>query len=155
MHHPLTPEELEQLIHRELRALPARRAPRTLEARVRTALAQQAAQPWYHRSWSYWPATVRAAFLATATGLSGAALTALSFASRTPASAALTQQVDAGFQGFTRLVGAGQWLGKFATHLLTGIPPLWLYGGLTAVVACYVMCFGLGAVAYRTLYQQN
>ena len=155
MNRKLSPEELEQLIHRELRALPPRRAPRTLESRVLAALEQRAALPWYHQSWSYWPASLRAAFLAAATGLSGAAVTALTLASRTPTSAALSQEVGSRFEIFPKLIAAGNWAINFATHLIGNIPPLWLYGGLATVAAFYFTFFGLGAVAYRTLYQHD
>ena len=67
----LAPAQLEQLVHRELRALPLRRAPRSLEARVLAALEHQAAVAWYHKSWSYWPAAIRAAFLVVATAVAG------------------------------------------------------------------------------------
>src|SRR6478735_3153183 len=67
-------EGLEQLVHRELRALPSRRAPRTLEARVLAELERRATVAWYHKSWSYWPAAVRAAFLVLGTGFATAAI---------------------------------------------------------------------------------
>ena len=155
MNRPLPPDELERLIHRELRALPARRAPRTLESRVLAALEQRTALPWYRQGWSYWPATVRAAFLATGTGLGGTVIAAYYRFSQGTAGAALTQEVDSRFAIFRQLLAAGNWVVNFAGHLLAGIPPLWLYGGLATVAAFYVTFFGLGAVAYRTLYQHD
>ena len=56
----MTPEELEEFIHRELCGLPVRPAPSTLEARVLAAIEHRARIAWYHKSWSYWPAAVRA-----------------------------------------------------------------------------------------------
>ena len=44
--------------------------------------------------------------------------------------------------------------GGLAAVLFRVIPPLWLYGALGAGVFLYVMLFGLGAAAYRTLYLQ-
>lgn len=41
----MTPEELEQFIHRELRSLPARKAPAGFEARLQSAIQQRTAQP--------------------------------------------------------------------------------------------------------------
>jgi len=155
MNQKMTPEELEQFIHRELRSLPPRRAPRSLEARVLAALDQQARVPWYHRSWSYWPAAVRAAFLATATGLSAAFFVALHFAGRAPETAALSQQVGHRFQLFSQLYAFGAWTVDYAGRTLGSVPPLWLYGGIAVVVALYATFFGLGAVAYRTLYQHD
>jgi hypothetical protein len=42
--------------------------------------------------------------------------------------------------------------GGLAALLVRVIPPLWLYGGLGLGILLYVMLFGLGAAAYRTLY---
>ncbi|MBI3885017.1 MAG: hypothetical protein HY302_04730, partial [Opitutae bacterium] len=47
---PMTPEELEQIVHQNLRALPPRRAPRTLGARVLAELERRRALAWWHRS---------------------------------------------------------------------------------------------------------
>ena len=58
-------ERLEQLVHRELTALPLRRAPRTLELRVLAEIERRAAVAWYHKSWSHWPAAVKAVLSAT------------------------------------------------------------------------------------------
>jgi hypothetical protein len=43
MKNKMTPEELEQFIHRELRALPPRKAPASLEARLQAAVGTRAA----------------------------------------------------------------------------------------------------------------
>lgn len=53
-------DELEHLIDRELRDLPAPRAPRTLLLRVMAAAAE-ARRPWYARAWRTWPVGLRAA----------------------------------------------------------------------------------------------
>ena len=47
--------DLERLIDRELRALPAPPAPRALLPRVMAAVEQTAERPWYSRSWIQWP----------------------------------------------------------------------------------------------------
>jgi len=47
-------KELEHLIDRELRDLPAPRAPRSLLPRVMAAAAE-ARRPWYARAWRTWP----------------------------------------------------------------------------------------------------
>lgn len=65
-------DELEHLIDRELRDLPAPRAPRSLLPRVMAAAAE-ARRPWYARAWRTWPVSVRTASvvvsLATLAGL--------------------------------------------------------------------------------------
>ena len=52
----MDPADLERLIDRELRALPAPRAPRSLLARVMAAVEVEAERPWYARAWLTWPA---------------------------------------------------------------------------------------------------
>ena len=58
----MTAEEWEDFLSRELRASPAPRAPRTLEARVRAALEERAGRPGHRRSWSDWPVAARGFF---------------------------------------------------------------------------------------------
>ena len=55
----MDPADLERLIDRELRALPAPSAPRTLLPRVMAAVAS-ARRPWYSRAWLTWPAAWQA-----------------------------------------------------------------------------------------------
>jgi hypothetical protein len=51
----MDPADLERLIDRELRALPAPRAPRALLPRVMAAANAAAQRPWYSRAWLDWP----------------------------------------------------------------------------------------------------
>ncbi len=151
----VTPERLEQLVHRELRALPLRKAPAGFEARVMAEIERRAAVAWYHKSWSYWPAAVRAAFLAVGTGVAGATVAAFYLISQGAAVDAVVQEVASGFGWITRIVGAIAWTGNFIKQLAGGIPPLWLYGGLAFIAAMYATFVGLGTVAYRYLYRTN
>jgi hypothetical protein len=155
MNRKMTPDELEQLIHRELRNLPSRRAPRSLESRVLAAIEHRQMIPWYHKSWSYWPAAVRTAFLAGAGTLTAAILYALTLLGRGAQADAVAHEVGSRFQLLAALYSAGAWMVDFAGRLVGGIPSLWLYGGLAVVVALYATFAGLGAVAYRTLYQHD
>jgi hypothetical protein len=71
----MDPAELERLVARELRALPAPRAPRTLLPRVLAAADASARRPWYSRAWMTWPAVWQAvSVLVLIAGVSGAAL---------------------------------------------------------------------------------
>jgi hypothetical protein len=151
----LTPAQLEQLVHRELRGLPPRRAPRSLESRVLAALEQQATVAWYHKSWIYWPGAVRAAFLGVATGVSGAAIAAFYLLSQGADTSSLTGAVGERFAGVAALFHVFRWMTTYVADLVAGIPPLWLYGGLTVVAGLYATFFGLGAAVYRTLYRKN
>jgi hypothetical protein len=51
----MDPADLERLIDRELRSLPAPRAPRALLPRVMAAVDEAARRPWYSRTWLEWP----------------------------------------------------------------------------------------------------
>jgi hypothetical protein len=48
-------DDLERLVHRELRALPPPRAPETLLPRVLAAVDAWSHRPWYARAWFTWP----------------------------------------------------------------------------------------------------
>jgi hypothetical protein len=49
------PDDLERLVHEELRQLPLPRAPLTLLPRVMAAVRALANRPWYERPWFSWP----------------------------------------------------------------------------------------------------
>jgi len=149
------PASLEQVIHRELRGLPLRPAPRTLEARVLAEIERRAAIAWYHKSWSYWPAPVRAAFMAVGGVGAAAAVLAFYLFSQGATAGAVTEEVTTGLGWVTGLIAAGNWVVNFARQLLTALPPLWLYGGLAFIAAMYATFVGLGATAYRYLYRNN
>lgn len=151
----LSPERLEQLVHRELRALPPRRAPRSLEARVLTALEHQAAVAWYHKSWTYWPAAVRAAFLAVASGTTAATLAVFYLMFNGVDTGALVASAGERLSFFAKIYHTVAWIAQFAANVVGNIPALWLYGGVALVAALYATFFGLGAAAYRTLYRRS
>lgn len=151
----LAPEQLEQLVHRELRSLPPRRAPQTLENRVLAAIEHQAAVAWYHKSWSYWPAAVRVAFLGLATAFSGGAINLFYFISQGASAQALSSAAGERFATLAAMVHVFRWLTNYAIQTVTSIPPLWLYGGLAVIAGLYATFFGLGAAAYRALYRHN
>ncbi len=48
-------QDLEKWMDRELRPLPAPRAPETLAPRVMAAIAARTALPWYRQTWFEWP----------------------------------------------------------------------------------------------------
>jgi len=147
--------QLEQLVHRELRSLPLRKAPSTLESRVLAAIEHQATVAWYHKSWTYWPGAVKAAFLGVTTGVSGAAIAAFYLVTQGADTSALTAAAGERFGGVAALFHVGRWMAGYVSETIASIPPLWLYGGLAFVAALYATFFGLGAAAYRTLYRNN
>lgn len=51
----MDPADLERQVDRELKALRAPRAPRTLLPRIMAAVEESAQRPWYSRAWLDWP----------------------------------------------------------------------------------------------------
>jgi len=151
----LSAGQLEERIHRELRALPDRRAPRTLESRVFAEIERRSTIAWYHKSWSFWPAPVRAVFLAVGTSFAGAAVAAFYLLSHGATASAVSQEIATGFGWITRLTAAVSWTFHFLHQLVEGIPSLWLYGGLAFIAALYATFVGLGTAAYRYLYRNH
>lgn len=151
----LNEKELEQLIHATLRSLPDRKAPGTLEARVLSALEHRAAVAWYHQSWGYWPAAVRSIFLAVATAVGGATVTAFYLVSQGVDAGAVAREAGSRFEWLSRFYNVGVWSVDFVNHVVGSIPSLWIYGGLAILAALYATFFGIGAAAYRTLYRNN
>ena len=151
----MTPEELERFIHRQLHGLPLRRAPDSLESRVRSALEQRAAIPWYHQSWNYWPATVRALFLGSATLVTVGIIASFYLMSRGIDATALAADASSRVTFLTQAYRAGAWTVNFASRTIGNIPSLWLCGGLATLAALYAAFFGLSVAAYRNLYRRN
>lgn len=155
MKRKMSPEELEQFIHQQLRGLPLRPAPRTLESRVLAAIEQRAAVAWYHRSYAYWPPAVRAAFMGVAiAGVGGLIAACYALFAGAPF-ADLAAQAGSRLAGVARLYEALVWTFDLCGRLFASIPTLWLYGGAAFFAFIYVTFFGLGAAAYRAFYRSN
>lgn len=146
------PEELEKLIHRTLRSLPDRRAPRSLEQRVMAAIEARQALPWWRQSFAHWPQAAKAAFLLLG-GVIAAILITLVFRTGVEVEAASPWTNAMNNLSHVRLVFAS--LGEACAAIFRGIPPLWLYGGLAFVAVMYAALVGLGATAYRTLFNHR
>jgi hypothetical protein len=146
-------DPLELEVSRALRQVPLRRAPPSLEARVLAEIDRKAALPWWRRSFARWPGPARVGFAMTCVALIAALL-------------ALTRPWAPG----AALAGAGaraagSWLPwarpaltlidvarQLEAALVRVVPLDWLYGAMAAGALLYTALFGLGAVAYRTLY---
>jgi hypothetical protein len=153
MNEPLQEEDrLERLLSRTVRALPARRAPHSLESRVLEELARRAAQPWWRRSFGHWPTFARASFVAVCVALVGMALTGGSWLI---AAIHSLQESDALSVSWLRQAAAFTGtVGNLSASLVQAIPPVWFSLGLAAAALLYAFLFGLGAAAYRLLYLQ-
>lgn len=148
---PENEKQLEQLVQRAVRDLPPRRAPRSLEQRVRAEIERRARLPWWRRSFGHWPAAARAAFVMLSLAAVGFFLVSGIWISRglgghLPAAPAAWLE-----DGLT----VARALGGCLDIVERNIPPLWLYGGLALFASLYLTLFGLGAAAYRALHAQR
>lgn len=145
---PLGEQELEQYIGKLLRAQPLRQAPASLATRIEQQLALQAARPWWVRGFSAWPWLARILFsIASAVLVALTYLTTdrLSWISEALQQSSLANATRASVQMFTNLGHALQTLGGM-------IPAAWLYGGASVALVLYAALFGVGAAAFRTLF---
>ena len=148
------PEDLEKFIHQTLQALPERRAPRSLEARVLAAIAARQALPWWRQSFTHWPLAARGAFLVFSAVLAAALLAG--FFRTTGQVETETGSLLAGPLAMVakiRAISGG--VGSFFAVVMRSIPSLWLYSALAFVAALYAAFFGLGAAAYRSFFVQR
>ncbi len=143
-------QKLEQAVSQALNGLPLRRAPGTLEARVIAELARRAALPWWRVSFANWPMGARIAFVLVCAAL--VAATILGGASAYLGGSTWSSAFAAVLSWLHPVLAVMSSAGALATLLLRVIPPVWLYGLLGLGIFLYVMLFGLGAAAYRTLY---
>jgi len=152
MTHRESPDELERLLDRTLHALPLRRAPPTLEARVYGELSRRAALPWWRRSFAHWPHPARAAFLVTC-----GALMMLAFVGGDAAVERARSLHDSGALSLIWVHQAAGLVGSavnLASLVTRAVPAAWIYLGIAVGALLYAALFGLGAAVYRTLYLQ-
>ncbi len=151
----MTPEELEKFIHGQLRGLPHRTAPRSLESRVLSAIEQRASIPWYHQSWSHWPAAAQVAFLIFATAITIGVIASFYLVMKGVDMNSLGANAGSRFAVFGRVYDASVWVVDFVSRSLGNIPRVLLYGTAVVLAALYAAFFSIGAAAYRTLYRRN
>jgi hypothetical protein len=148
---PHDSDKLEASIHTVLRSVPDRPAPSALELRVLAEISRRAAQPWWRKSFAYWPTPVRSAFFV------GSAIAAALFVSGLIVlgnNSGVARLGDGAAQSFAWIRSSGDLLTSISAFLrqtLDSIPRGWLYGGLAFVGASYALLGAIGATAYRTL----
>ncbi len=145
-------EKLEQVMTETLRGLPARRAPLSLESRVLGELQRRAVLVWWRRSFAYWPAAARAAFVFLNVGL--VAVTFLSGFSNVVGGRSFSDFAAMVMTWMRPFLSVASSVGGLTPILLHSIPSVWLYVGAAVAVLLYATLFGLGAAAYRTLYMR-
>ena len=148
---PQDNEPLEAAIHRVLRRLPDRKAPRGLEDRVFAELARRAALPWWRASFSHWPSSVRAAFFA---GSAVAALLLVWTVVTVCASNGASQVAGGISESFSWLVLARDIIAAAETRLriaLSAMPTFWLLTAAGIVAFSYAALAAIGAATYRAV----
>lgn len=148
-------QKFEQLIHRTLRELPPRRAPRSLEQRVLVEIERRVALPWWRKSFVHWPMVARAAFVLVCAGLVTLVLQAGVWMVNGFDPAQLKHVFAQPYALLEGGVAIGNAIVGFCDVLLRAIPPLWLYAGLALFAALYATLFGIGAAAYKALHVRS
>jgi len=151
----LTPEELEQKIHAVLRDQPVRKAPLSLEARVLGEIARRESLPWWHQSYAYWPNPVKLAFLVLATGLAGSMLLYSMHWIGVMSAESFQQITDPVSGAFNTLRAASSALIALVNTNLPEFSSTYVYAALALLGGAYAVMLGLGATAYRILWQHR
>jgi hypothetical protein len=145
--------ELEHFVDGVVRGQPLRRAPASLEARVLAQLASlQSSAPWWRKGFTHWPLAARGAFLLASIGFVRLALVAFMSVTDFVGSGEAAGAAKSWVQSGTELVSITSSMGSFVLH---AIPQSWLYGAAAFAIVLYALLFGLGTLAYRTLYVER
>jgi hypothetical protein len=136
-------QQLESLIDKTLREQPLRRAPESLEANVLALIEKRMSRAWWQSGFARWPMAARVGFALLSIGLIKIAIL-------------LGIWVGGGFKSLSAAIHDSldwvQPLMHTVTSLTDHIPAIWLYGGAVVICSAYIMLFGIGMAAYRTLY---
>jgi hypothetical protein len=144
-------DKLEAPIHRMLRNLPDRKAPAGLEARVLAELLRRASLPWWRKSFSHWPAAVRAAFFAVSAIAAAVVVYGLVIVSRSSGAHQISGDFSSSYSWLVIARDIAGALGTKARMLLAPVPSFLLYGGAGIIALCYAAVAAAGAATYRAL----
>lgn len=142
-------EKLEALVDRALENLPLRRAPAALELRIKHEIQRRAALPWWRRSFAQWSLPARSAFIAACVGVIALTMTGRVGSGDSRYAHLLAGWADGGTRAAASVLASADGVEALLARL---VPEEWLRLGLGLGVLFYVVLFGLGAAAYRTLY---
>lgn len=149
---PHDDQKLERLIHQTLRDLPPRRAPRGLEARVLAEIERRAALPWWRHSVAHWPIPARAACMVLLLAVAALVVMLGGWVTGGVELTNLRAELALHFPMLRALAGLGRTLADVGAMLVHSLPTLWLYGAAAIVGVLYLAFFGIGTLAYRTLF---
>jgi len=150
---PSDDKNLEHLIARVVRDLPARRAPSTLESRVMQAIAAREALPCCRKSFAHWPFFVRAVFLVLSATLAAGTVWVLLRALGAIPVAEAGQVVSAPLVWWQTFNATVRTLVDLTLRVIPPGAMTWIQIGLGAVAVGYAIVIGAGAAAYHALRQ--
>ena len=127
----------------------------SLEARVLGEIARRQALPWWQQSYAFWPNAVKLSFLVVATGIAGAILIYSMHLLGVVSGDAVKQLVEPVFGAVNTLRAAGSALLRLVTPVIPEISRTYIYAALALVGGAYAVMLGLGATAYRLLWQHR
>ena len=147
---PQDPHRLESSIHRILRSVPDRTAPAGLEGRVLAEIALRAALPWWRRSFTHWPAAVRAAFVAGSAVAAALLMAGVIALVRNPGAVGLAGVAEpfAWLRAARDLFTSAD---SSVRRVIAAIPRLWLYGAVGLIAAGYALLGAISATLYRAV----
>jgi hypothetical protein len=139
--------DLESLIDKVLCDQPPIRAPEELSVRVFAAIERREMRLRQRKDFRSWPLAARIAFCIVSFGVIAFVIAGSSWlfgvlGSSVPLSV-------------SRELALWQAAVTIGTSLVHSVPAYWFYAAVGAVAAVYVAFFGIGAAAYRTLYEQQ
>jgi len=148
-------EQLERLIHGELRKLPDLRAPETLVHRVMLAVHAKERQPWWQRPWLSWPLPAQvissALFAATAGAL-------IYFGAQAWQLAGIGNPLDKIWLGIVSLAPLWDWLVALVNAValvIQKVGQLYLLVGLGVATTMYLFCVATGTACYRLAFTRR
>jgi hypothetical protein len=147
------PADLEQLVDRAVRQLPAPRAPLTLLPRVMAAVQQWSRRPWYERAWFTWPLPGQVASLAVLALLVAGAGVVLPdvFSAAADAAAPVTSAVVSRAAAVTLRVDAAATAAAIVWRAI--VQPVLPYVFAIAVLM-FLACLALGTAVNHLVFER-
>ena len=148
-------EQLEQLMHGELRKLPELRAPETLVHRVMLAVHAKERQPWWQRPWLTWPRPaqwISSALFAVSVGA------AIYFGTQAWQLAGIGNPLDKIWLWIVSLAPLVDWLLALLNAIALVVQKggqLYLLVGLGVATTMYLFCVATGTACYRLAFTRR
>ena len=142
-------EKLAAEIDRELKALPALKAPPTLLRRVMAALEVRQRLPWYRQAWSAWPVPLRAAALIILVSFFASLCLGVWKLPETEGYMTASRHAAGWLAGLTTLWNALNALVATFANIVQRLGQGFLIGALAAAALAWAMCLGLGTACVR------